>query len=85
MIKIVSLQTCSYCDLAKNLLSDLWFEFEVLDLTNNQEKLNEIVWITGMMIVPQIFNWEISKENLIWWYMDIKALHEEWKLVDLLK
>jgi len=85
MIKIFSKDSCSYCDLAKNLITSLWFEYEVIDVSNDFEKMNEIISISWMMTVPQIFKNEITKEDLIWGYLDILKLNEEWKLIELLK
>lgn len=84
MIKIVCTSVCPYCDMAKNLITSLWFEYQEINVDNEPQKLREIVSITQMMTVPQIFVWDISKENLLWWYSDIKALHDEWKLISLL-
>jgi glutaredoxin 3 len=85
MIKIITKEYCSYCDLAKTLISSLWFEYEEIDVTNDQEKLNEIVWISWMMTVPQIFKKELSFDNLLGGYSDIEKLNEDWKLLELLK
>jgi glutaredoxin len=38
-----------------------------------------------MRTVPQIFHGEIKSENLLWGYSDVKALHDQWKLLELLK
>ena len=84
MIKIVSTQSCPYCVMAKELIKSLWFDYEEIDVTNDQEKLREIIQVSQMMTVPQIYVWEIKKENLLWWYSDIAKLHNEWKLIDLL-
>mgnify|MGYP002641705734 CR=1 FL=1 len=84
MITVVSSANCPYCDMAKTLLTSLWYEYEITDITNDGDKLREIVWITWLMTVPQIFSWEISKENLLWWYSEISALNDEWKLKEIL-
>lgn len=85
MIKIITTSNCPYCIMAKNLLSSLWFKYEEINLTDDTKKLREIMSISGMMTVPQIFNWEIKKINLLWWYSDIKDLHDKWKLISLLQ
>jgi glutaredoxin len=84
MITIVSSENCPYCDMAKNLLSSLWYEYKTIDITNDGDKLREIVWTTWMMTVPQIFSWEVSKENLLWGFSEINALNNEWKLKEIL-
>jgi glutaredoxin 3 len=85
MIKIITKDYCPYCVLAKELISSLWFEYEEIDVTNDGEKLMEVVNISWMRTVPQIFAWEIKTENLLWWYSDIKALNDEGILEDRLK
>jgi glutaredoxin len=45
----------------------------------------EIVQVSGMRTVPQIFNGEVTSENLLWGYSDVKSLHDQWKLLELLK
>lgn len=84
MITIITKDYCPYCTMAKNLIKSLWFEYIELDITNNQEKLEEIVQISRMMTVPQIFVWEIKSENLLWGYSDILMLQENWKLIEKL-
>ncbi len=81
MIKIITSDICPYCDMAKTLLDSLWVEYEKIDITWHSEKLVEIAEQTGMRTVPQIFNWEVSRDNLLWGYDDIKALHDKWELV----
>lgn len=85
MIKIVTSSICPYCSMAKDLISSLWFEYEEVMVEMWSPRLMEIVQKTGMMTVPQIFVWEVSKDNLLWGYSDIQALHDEWKLIELLK
>ena len=81
MITIFSKETCPYCDMAKWLLTSLWIEYTEVDVTSDMDKLREIVAISWMMSVPQIFNWEIVKENLIGWYDELKKLNDEGELV----
>jgi len=85
MITIISSNMCPYCDMAKTLLSSLEIEHEVIDITWHPEKLVDIANTTWMRTVPQIFNWEVSRENLLWGYDDIKSLHDKWELLKLIK
>jgi len=85
MITIVTSSTCPYCAAAKTLLKSLWFEYEEKLVELWSPELMEIVRATWLMTVPQIFTWEISKENLLWGFSDIDKLNSEWKLVDILK
>jgi len=85
MITIITKDYCPYCTMAKNLISSLWFEYTEVDITDDSQKLREIVQISRMMTVPQIFAWEIKTENLLWWYSDILTLNEKWLLIEKLK
>jgi glutaredoxin len=44
----------------------------------------EIVQISGMMTVPQIYVGEVARENLIWGYSELTELQAEWKLEERL-
>ena len=83
MITIVSSEVCPYCTMAKNLITDLGFEYSEVKVGLWSSKMMEIVQKTWLMSVPQIFAWDISKENLLGWYDDISELNNEWKLVDI--
>lgn len=85
MITIYSKDYCPYCSAAKDLIHSLWFEYQEVDVSDDPDTYAKIRSISGLMTVPQIFNWDISKENCLWGYSDIKKLHDEWKLKDLLK
>lgn len=85
MIQIFTKDYCPYCVLAKELFTSLWVEFSEIDVTNDTAKLMEIVQVSGMRTVPQIFNGEVTSENLLWGYSDVKSLHDQWKLLELLK
>ncbi len=85
MIKIVSSDMCPYCDMAKNLLTSLDIKYEVIDITWHPEKIVELSTTTWMRTVPQIFNGEVSKQNLLWGYDEIKTLHDKWELLKIIK
>ncbi len=85
MIQIFTKDYCPYCVLAKELFISLWVDYQEIDVTNDSAKLMEIVQISGMRTVPQIFNGEIKSENLLWGYSDVKTLHDQWKLIELIK
>lgn len=80
MITIVYTQNCPFCVMAKNLLNAKNIEYTWIDYTGDFDKIAEISGITWMRTVPQIFSWEISKENLIWGYSELQKLEDEWKL-----
>ncbi len=46
---------CPYCVKAKSLLTKRGIEFEVVDVTHDQEKREWLVKASGMRTVPQIF------------------------------
>jgi len=85
MINIVTTSSCPFCIMAKQLIKDLWFEYNEKVLEFWDDELNKIINITWLMSVPQIFAWDISKENLLWWFDDISRLNNEWKLIDILE
>ncbi len=76
MIYIFSKTYCPYCSHAKSFLDSLGKSYEEINLDHDPEKMQEIVGITGMMTVPQIFDGDISRENLIWGYDDMMRKYE---------
>ncbi len=76
MITVFSKEYCPFCSAAKQFLESHDQEFEVVDLENNPERMAEIVQISGMMTVPQIFDGAITKENLIGGYDDMMAKYK---------
>jgi len=62
MIKVYSTPTCPYCVTLKNFLKEKGFEFEDIDVSQNQELLNEMVEKSGQMGVPVI---DINGEIII--------------------
>jgi len=85
MINIITTKSCPLCIMAKHLINDLWFEYKEVVLEFWDDELNKIISITWLMSVPQIFAWEVSKENLLWGFDDISKLNNEWKLIQILE
>jgi len=85
MIKIITKDYCPYCELAKELISSIWLDYEEINVNNDPQRMQEIMEISWMMTVPQIFKSEIKKEDLLWWYSDIKELYDKWELLEKLK
>lgn len=54
-VLIYTFETCPYCIRAKRLLSKNNIEFEEIDITVDENKLNELEKKTGVDTVPQIF------------------------------
>lgn len=84
MITIFTKDYCPYCILAKELLWALGYQYNEVDLSDDHEKLMELVQISAMRTLPQIFVWDIKRENLLGWYSDIKKLNDEWILEEKL-
>lgn len=53
-IKIFSTPTCPYCVTLKEYLKDKGFEFEDLDVSQDQKALDEMVEKSGQMGVPVV-------------------------------
>lgn len=85
MIHIVSSNVCPYCSAAKQLLTSLGYEYEETVVNMGSPELMEIVQMTGQMTVPQIFAWNIAKENLIGGYDELTKLQSMGKLEERLK
>lgn len=85
MIYIFTKDYCPYCDMAKELLSLIGQTFQEIDVSEDIQKLQEISLISGMRTVPQIYVNEISKENCLWGYSDIKKMYDEWVLLSKLQ
>lgn len=81
----MSSEVCPYCSAAKQLLESLGYEYEEKQVTMGSPELMSIIQVTWMMTVPQIFSWEISRENLIWGYSELTQLQSDWKLEQVLK
>lgn len=54
-VLIYTFETCPYCVRAKRLLSRNNIEFKEIDITDDEDKLNELEKKTGVGTVPQIF------------------------------
>ncbi len=52
MIKIYSTPTCPYCVTLKKFLKEKGFEFEDIDVSQDQKLLDEMVEKSGQMGVP---------------------------------
>lgn len=81
MITIYSKINCPYCVQAKALLDSLGAPYANVDLTNDQEKLIALSEKSGLFTVPQIF----VDDECLGGFTDIQRLHQEGKLVPLLK
>lgn len=80
MITIFSKSYCPYCSAAKHFLDSIGQEYTEIDLEHDPLKMREIVQISGMMTVPQIFQGEIRAENCIGGYTDMMQKYEAWEI-----
>lgn len=80
MITIVSTKYCPYCNAAKQFLESIWKEYTDIDVSSDQETRNTYSEISGMRTVPQIFDGEAKKDNLIWGYDDMMEQYNSWKI-----
>lgn len=83
MAKVVMIKKnpCPYCDRAKTLLDNKGIKYEVIDLTNNLDELDQWKQKTGWKTVPII----LINDKLIGGYTDLRALDDEGKLDEMVK
>ncbi len=53
-VKIYSSPTCPYCQMAKSFFKSQKIDFEDVDVTKDQQKVEEMVKLSGQMGVPVI-------------------------------
>lgn len=80
MFTIYSKTYCPYCSSAKSFLQEQWKEYTEINLDEDPDKMREVVQISGMMTVPQIFKGEVKKENFIGGYSEMMDLYTKGKL-----
>ena len=54
-IEVYSTPNCTFCDSAKALLKSKNLSFEEIDVSENMDRLQEMVQLSGLRTVPQIF------------------------------
>ena len=59
-ITIYTSTYCAYCTAAKNLLASKGYEFEEINMQDNQELMLQVMQKSGQRTVPQIFVGEKS-------------------------
>ena len=52
MVTVYTTQTCAYCPLVKKYLEAKGVEYEAVDVTEDKDKREELLSLTGMMSVP---------------------------------
>jgi glutaredoxin 3 len=81
MITVYTKDYCPYCVKAKALLSSLNVKFKEVDITSTPDIIEELSAKSGFRTVPQIY----VGEKCLGGYTDIAKLHDEGKLIPLLK
>jgi len=79
-VTIYGNKTCAYCGAARMLLTKKAVEFEDIVITDNPNKLEEMLSRTGTRTVPQIF----VGDTLVGGFDDLYALDKSGKLDELL-
>ena len=54
IIRVYSTQTCPYCHMAKDFLKENKIKFEDIDVSEDEDKANEMIEKSGQMGVPVI-------------------------------
>lgn len=77
MITVYTKDYCPFCIKAKQLLTSLGVEFTEVDVTRDADTLQNIMKVSGMRTVPQIF----VDEDCLGGYSDIEVLHQRGELL----
>lgn len=77
MITVYTFTVCPYCIQAKQLLTSIGAQYTEVDITGDDEKMQELTKRSGMRTVPQIY----VDDECLGGYSDIAGLHEKWELV----
>ncbi len=78
---IYTKESCPYCRLAKNLLSDRHVAFEEIRIDLDEHQRDQMIRLSNRQTVPQIF----IDNQPIGGYDDLAALAKSGKLDNLLK
>jgi len=79
-VQLYVLSWCGYCHAAKRLLTKKGVEFELIDVTGNDEARQRLLSITGSHTLPQVF----IAEQSIGGYTELQALSVSGQLDELL-
>lgn len=52
MVTVYTTQTCGYCPMVKKYLESKGVEYQAVDVTDDAEKREELLNLTGMLSVP---------------------------------
>jgi glutaredoxin 3 len=78
-VTIYSKDYCPYCVMVKNLLTSLDIKYEEIDITETPEVIIDLMKISGMRTVPQVF----VEESCLGGYDQVSKLHKEGKLLGI--
>lgn len=79
MMTIYTKDYCPYCFQAKDLLNSINISFKDIDVTHDQETLNEASARSGMNTVPQVF----MGDTCLGGCSEIEALHKKGELLKM--
>ncbi len=80
MITIVTKASCPFCQNAKAFLDKLWKEYTEIEISSDPELYQKYKDISGMQTVPQVFDGEPTRENLIGGNDDMMAKYNAWEI-----
>lgn len=79
-VEVYSTDYCPYCRAAERMLSAKGVPFEIIDVSDDQDKRHWLVEKTGRSTVPQIF----IDDQSIGGFTDMQALDRSGKLKEML-
>lgn len=80
MITIITKSSCWYCRGAIQFLDSLDLEYTEIEISRDPDTYQKYKDISGMRTVPQIFNWEATKQNLVGGYDEMMKQYEAWEI-----
>jgi len=80
MITIVTKSSCPFCSAAIRFLDELDKEYTEIEISSDPETYEKYKEISGMRTVPQIFDGEALRENLIGWFDDMMSQYQSGKI-----
>ena len=78
-VVVYTFETCPFCVRVKRLLDNKGVSFKEIDITNDNNKLNELKSVTSCGTVPQIF----VDDKFIGGCDDVVTLHKEGKFDEI--
>lgn len=83
MVNVYIKEWCPFCAMAIDLLERLEIDYKTINIYNDEDEKAKLFVVSEMMTFPQVFVGDVKKENLIGGFSELKTLHDEWKLLDI--